>query len=172
MTAPGKIEPRFDEARGFTGLEEATKFVQDQAGRHDGLIQGMLAPDLVKTCAMALLVVIMDTARGLDVPVRLRIAQGEMERDTVAALHDTTAPKWLAGFGALSDQLIAPHATVATDTDLQRYVDHGVTMARIADDTQTETAPEHLQRRCAGPIWGGSRLEQWPISPFLILPMP
>ncbi len=127
-TAPGQIEPRFDEARGFAGLVEATKFVQDQAGRYDGLIQGMLAPDRVETCTEALLARTMDAARDLDIPVRLHMTQGDMERDTMAALHGSTAPQWLAEFGALSDRLIAPHATIATDTDLQLYVDHGVTV--------------------------------------------
>jgi len=191
-TAPGVLEPRFDEARGLAGLDRALEFVRSQSGRYDGLVQGMLAPDRVETSTQALLSRTMDAAREMEIPVRLHMAQGQMERDTVQTLYGTTAPRWLAGFGALTDRLIAPHATYATEEDLRLYADHGVTvahcplvfarsgamlrsfaklrrmgvkigmgtdtappdmvlnmaigvmMARIAGDSVTETAPEHL----------------------------
>lgn len=128
-TAPGVMEPRFDEARGLSGLDDALAFIDARQGQHEGLVQGMLAPDRVETCTEALLIRTMDAARDHDVPVRLHMAQGQMERDTVMALHGTTAPAWLAGFGALSDRLIAPHATWATEADLRLYAEHGVTVA-------------------------------------------
>lgn len=128
-TAPGVLKPRFDESRGLAGLADAIAFIQAQSGRFDGLVQGMLAPDRVETCTESLLKRTMDAARDLDVPVRLHMAQGQMERDTVQALYGMTAPQWLAGFGALNDRLIAPHATFATDRDLALYADHGVTIA-------------------------------------------
>lgn len=128
-TAPGVLEPRFDEARGFQGLQDAIAFVQRQAGRHGGLVQGMLAPDRVETCTQDLLARTMAAAADLDVPVRLHMAQGLMEREAVNRLHGTTAPQWMAGFGALNDRLIAPHAVQATDADLALYADHGVTIA-------------------------------------------
>lgn len=128
-TAPGVLEPRFDEARGLAGLDDAIGFVQAQAGRFGGLVQGMLAPDRVETCTQTLLTRTMAAANDLDVPVRLHMAQGVMERETVARLHGTTAPQWMAGFGALTDRLIAPHAVQATDADLALYADHGVTVA-------------------------------------------
>lgn len=128
-TAPGVLEPRFDEARGLAGLDDAIAFVQAQAGRHEGLVQGMLSPDRVETCTQALLTRTMAAAADLDVPVRLHMAQGQMERDTVRALHGTTAPAWLASFGALNDRLIAPHAVLATEDDLRLYADHGVIVA-------------------------------------------
>ncbi|SFF08408.1 Cytosine/adenosine deaminase [Sulfitobacter brevis] len=191
-TAPGVLEPRFDEARGLVGLDDGIAFVKAQAGRFDGLVQGMLAPDRVETCTEALLTRTMAASRDLDIPVRLHMAQGEMERNTVQSLHGATAPQWLASFDALNERLIAPHATFATDADLALYRDHGVTvahcplvfgrsgamlrsfgklrrmginigmgtdtappdmvlnmavgvmMARMAGDSQTETAPEHL----------------------------
>jgi cytosine/adenosine deaminase-related metal-dependent hydrolase len=128
-TAPGVLEPRFDEARGLAGLDDAVRFITTQAGRFDGLVQGMLAPDRVETCTQGLLARTMAAADDLDVPVRLHMAQGQMERDTVQRLHGTTAPQWMAGFGALNPRLIAPHATYATEDDLQLYADHGVTVA-------------------------------------------
>lgn len=128
-TAPGVLEPRFDEPRGMQGLADAVAFVQAQAGRFGGLVQGMLAPDRVETCTAALLTRTMDAARDLDVPVRLHMAQGRMELDTVQALHGTTAPLWLQRIGALNDRLIAPHAVLASDADLAAYAAHGVTVA-------------------------------------------
>lgn len=128
-TAPAVLEPRFDEAMGLAGLEDAVRFIQAQAGRHGGLVQGLLAPDRVETCTEALLTRTMDAAHDLDVPVRLHMAQGQMERETVQRLHGMTAPRWMAGFDALNDRLIAPHATWATDADLELYADHGVTVA-------------------------------------------
>ncbi len=128
-TAPGVLEPRFDEARGLAGLADAIAFIEAQAGRFGGLVQGMLAPDRVETCTEALLTRTMAAAHDLAVPVRLHMAQGQMERDTVEALHGTTAPQWLARIGALNDRLIAPHATWADEEDLRLYAEHGVTVA-------------------------------------------
>jgi cytosine/adenosine deaminase-related metal-dependent hydrolase len=128
-TAPGVLEPRFDEARGLAGLDDAIGFVKANAGRFDGLVQGMLSPDRVETCTQALLERTMAAADDLEIPVRLHMAQGKMERETVQALHGTTAPQWLASFGALTPRLIAPHATYATEDDLRLYADHGVTVA-------------------------------------------
>ncbi|MGJ8558060.1 MAG: amidohydrolase family protein [Sulfitobacter geojensis] len=128
-TAPGVLEPRFDEARGIAGLGDAAAFINANAGRFDGLVQGMLAPDRVETCTETLLKRTMQTANDLDVPVRLHMAQGQMERETVQSLHGTTAPQWLSSFNGLNSRLIAPHATFATEDDLDLYAAHGVTVA-------------------------------------------
>lgn len=128
-TAPGVLEARFDEARGLAGLAEAETFIRRWHGAGGDLVRGLLAPDRVETCTEVLLRRTMAAADDLDVPVRLHMAQGQMERDTVQALHGTTAPQWLARFDALGPRLIAPHATWATDDDLALYRDHGVTIA-------------------------------------------
>lgn len=124
--APGRLEPVFDEERGLAGLADAVAFIGAGDGGHEGLIRGMLAPDRVETCTEPLLRRTMDAARDLDCRVRLHMAQGEMEVATVRKLHGTTAPGWLAGLGLLSDRLLAPHATNATDEDLARYATYGV----------------------------------------------
>ncbi len=128
-TAPGVLEPRFDEARGMQGLADALAFADRNAGRFDGLIQPMLAPDRVETCTLALLRRTMAASTEGGLPVRLHMAQGRMERKTVEALHGTTAPRWLAANGLLHDRLIAPHAVEATPEDLRLYADHGVAIA-------------------------------------------
>ncbi len=128
VTAPGQLEAIFNEERGLKGLDDAIGFIRDHEGRHGGLVKGLLAPDRVETCTEKLLLRTADAARDLDCPIRLHAAQGTMEVDTVRRLHDKTAPEWLASFGFLSDRLIAPHATQATDNDLRLYAENGVSI--------------------------------------------
>lgn len=128
LHAPGDMRPHFDEERGLRGLADAAAYIAAQAGRHEGLVQGMLAPDRVETATAGLLHASFERARELDVKVRLHMAQGVMEVDTVRALHGTTAPTWLAREGLMNDRLIAPHATHATDEDLTHYADNGVSV--------------------------------------------
>lgn len=128
LHGPGDMRPHFDEERGLAGLADAVDYITRQAGRHDGLVQGLLAPDRVETATAGLLRATMDAARDLDVKVRLHMAQGAMEIETVRALHGTTAPAWMAREGVLSDRLITPHATHATDQDLALYAQNGVSV--------------------------------------------
>lgn len=128
LHGPGDMRPHFNEARGLQGLQDAADYIQRQAGRHEGLVQGLLAPDRVETCTAELLHQTFAKADDLGVKVRLHMAQGVMEVETVKALHGTTAPQWLANNGLLSDRLIAPHATNATEDDLKLYAEHGVSI--------------------------------------------
>ena len=125
----GTLTAQFDPDRGMTGLADAAAFAARIHGSAGGLISGMLAPDRVETCTGDLLRATFARADDLDCPVRLHMAQGMMELDTVRRLHGKTAPEWLGGMGLLSPRLIAPHATVATDDDIARYADAGVTVA-------------------------------------------
>ncbi|EPX79397.1 amidohydrolase family protein [Litoreibacter arenae] len=122
----GVTRPVFDEPRGMAGLEDALAFAADMQGR--GLVSPMLAPDRVETCTADLLKRTMAAAEDLDCPVRLHMAQGQMELQTVRALHGKTAPELLDGLGCLTPRLLAPHATVATDADLDRYAANDVTV--------------------------------------------
>lgn len=125
----GAMQPFFDEERGLAGLKDAAAFAARIHGSANGLVSGMFAPDRVETSTERLLRDTFDRAAELNVPVRLHMAQGEMELQTVKRLYGMTAPQWLDGLGLLSPRLIAPHATVATDDDLARYAAHGVTVA-------------------------------------------
>ncbi|RWR31014.1 N-ethylammeline chlorohydrolase [Sinirhodobacter populi] len=124
-----RMQPVFDEARGLAGLREAAAFAERIDGTHSGLVSGLFAPDRVETCTGGLLRETFARARDLDLPVRLHMAQGQMELDTMRRLHGVTAPEWLDRMGLLSPRLIAPHATVATPEDLARYAANGVTVA-------------------------------------------
>lgn len=120
--------PVFDEERGFQGLKDAIAYIERQNGRHGDLVRGMLAPDRVETSTLALIERTDAAARDLGCKFRLHMAQGAMEVETVRKLHGTTAPVWLAKAGLLSDRLIAPHATNATEEDLALYADYGVSI--------------------------------------------
>lgn len=127
-TAPGVLKPVINEARGLEGLAEAEAFVKKWDGAGDGLIRGLFAPDRVETCSEELLKRTFKAAEALDVPVRLHMAQGLMEREAMALQHGKTAPEWLASLGLLSPRLMAPHATWATEEDLALYAQHGVSV--------------------------------------------
>ncbi len=129
LEAPGQILPMFDEERGLAGLTDAIAFIERQHGRHGGLINGMLAPDRVETCTLDVLRRTMAAARDLDCRVRLHMAQGKLELDTMRRLHGVSGPQWMADHGLLSERLIAPHATYALPADLQHYADNGVSIA-------------------------------------------
>ncbi|WP_336244484.1 chlorohydrolase family protein [Roseovarius autotrophicus] len=122
----GRIMPSFDEARGLDGLERAIAFARKWQG--NDIVNPLLAPDRVETCTETLLRRTMAAAEDIDCPVRLHMAQGAMERDTVQALHGKTAPAWMDDLRLLNSRLLAPHATVTTDDDLRRYADNGVTV--------------------------------------------
>lgn len=122
----GHLSAVFDEARGLRGLQDAIAFAETMQGRR--MVSPMLAPDRVETCTEDLLKRTMAAAEDLDCPVRLHMAQGQMELQTVHELHGKTAPEWLDGLGCLTPRLLAPHATVATSNDLMRYCDNGVTV--------------------------------------------
>ncbi|MBY6135307.1 amidohydrolase family protein [Nocardioides marinus] len=124
--ADGRLVAEFDEARGLAGLDAALGFAAAWQGH--GLISPLLAPDRVETCTAELLRRTMAAAEELNCPVRLHMAQGQMERDTVQQLHGMSAPQWLNSHGLLNARLLAPHATVADDADLDLYASHGVSV--------------------------------------------
>ncbi len=128
LEEPGRMVPVFDEERGFQGLKDAIAYIERQNGRHGDLVRGMLAPDRVETSTLALIQRTDAAARDLDCKFRLHMAQGSMEVETVRKLHGTTAPVWLDKAGLLSDRMIAPHATNATDEDLGLYAENGVSI--------------------------------------------
>jgi cytosine/adenosine deaminase-related metal-dependent hydrolase len=128
LEAPGKMVPVFDEERGFQGLKDAIAFIERQNGRHGDLVRGLLAPDRVETSTLALLQRTDAAARDLGCKFRLHMAQGTMEVDTVRMMHGSTAPVWLAEHKLLSDRMVAPHATNATEEDLGLYAENGVSI--------------------------------------------
>lgn len=128
LESPGKIIPVFNEERGFAGLKDAADYIARQNGRHGDLVRGMLAPDRVETCTADLLKRTQTVAGELNCKIRLHMAQGQMEVDTVRELHGTTAPVWLNSLGVLNERIIAPHATNATDEDLELYAQHNVSI--------------------------------------------
>lgn len=128
LEAPGRMEAVFDEKRGLAGLRDAVDYIGRHTGRHGDLVRGMLVPDRVETCTEELLRQTQAAAAELGCKIRLHMAQGSMEVETVRKLHGTTAPVWLARAGLLNDRLIAPHATNATEEDLGLYAQNDVSI--------------------------------------------
>lgn len=128
VDAAGRLEPIFDEERGLDGLDAALSFSAAHEGTRGDLVRTLLAPDRVETCTEALLRETARAAEERDLPIRLHMAQGAMEVETVRRLHGTSAPQWLGRLGVLSDRLIAPHATHATADDLALYGAHCVSI--------------------------------------------
>jgi cytosine/adenosine deaminase-related metal-dependent hydrolase len=124
----GRLQPILDEERGLAGLRDALSFCDAHEASRGDLVRTLLAPDRVETSTARLL---KETARAAEergVPIRLHMAQGSMELETMRRLHGKTAPQWLHDLGVLSDRLIAPHATYATVEDLAIYRDNRVTV--------------------------------------------
>ena len=128
LEEPGRMEAVFDEKRGLAGLRDAADYIGRQNGRHGDLVRGLLVPDRVETCTEELLRQTQAAAAELGCKIRLHMAQGSMEVETVRRLHGTTAPVWLSRAGLLNDRLIAPHATNATEEDLGLYAENGVSI--------------------------------------------
>lgn len=124
----GSLSPIFDEERGMAGLEAALGFSDANENSRGGLVRTLLAPDRVETCTADLLERTARAAAERNIPIRLHAAQGAMELETMRRLHGVTAPQWLNRLGVLSDRLIAPHASHATQDDLVLYRDNGVTI--------------------------------------------
>ena len=129
LDAPGQMSPLFDEAHGLKGLREAVDYIGtadrplQRSGRghagpgsrrdlHGGAAAAGPRPPRANSAAKS----------------ALHMAQGAMEVETVRKLHGSTAPVWLAKQGLLNDRLIAPHATNATEEDLELYAANGVSI--------------------------------------------
>lgn len=125
----GNFHMRFDEERGQAGLESAVDFIRRRQGDHEGLINGLLAPDRVEGCTLALLQETMRHAQDLDCPVRLHMAQGQFELDMMNRLHGATGPQWMARHRLLNERLITPHGTYASAEDIAAYAGNGVSLA-------------------------------------------
>lgn len=119
VEADGRITTLFDEPRGLQGLADAIEFCKRFDGRHGGLIRTLLAPDRIETCTAALLERSAAAARDLGVPIRLHCCQSPTELEIVRRLHDKTPIEWLQSLAFLSENALLPHATHATERDLE-----------------------------------------------------
>src|SRR5699024_10393471 len=86
VDAAGDFHLRHDEARGLSGLAAAREFIIRRKGE-GGLIDGLLAPDRVEANTPGLMRASFAAADDLDVPIRLHMAQGQMELDLMRRHH-------------------------------------------------------------------------------------
>jgi cytosine/adenosine deaminase-related metal-dependent hydrolase len=109
VTADGRLDQHWDEARGLAGLERAVAFVRTSDGAHGGLVRGMLAPDRVETCTPRLLRETAAAAEALECPVRLHCCQSNYEVETVQALRGRTPLRYIHEAGLLGRRALLPH---------------------------------------------------------------
>ncbi|HLY23550.1 MAG TPA: chlorohydrolase family protein [bacterium] len=107
---PGRIEYRWDEARGEAGLREACEFAAEAARDGGGLVTGMLCPHAADTCGEALLAATMRAADDLGVRVQIHAAQGLFEFTEMVRRTQLTPIRWLHARGVLGPRTILGHA--------------------------------------------------------------
>ncbi|ASJ76168.1 chlorohydrolase family protein [Granulosicoccus antarcticus] len=124
----GQVVAEFDEERGLAELEAAAAFAQRMEDNDSPLLRGMLAPDRIETCTAELLKRTSETAKRLNVPVRLHCCQSSTELALIQQMHGSTPIEWLDKLNFLSDGCLLPHGVHMTDTDIELAVEAGVTV--------------------------------------------
>ncbi len=83
-----------------------------------GLVQLTVAPHAIYTANESLLKLCAETARKLNLPFHIHLAETEQEvRDCVAA-HGTTPVRWLDSTGILSPNVVAAHVVHVDDEEI------------------------------------------------------
>ena len=109
-TDDGKsMKYRWDEPKGFAGLERAVDLIQRLEGRADGRIQGFLSPAQVDTCTEELLRESKKASDALHVPIALHVSQSVFEFDEMVRRHGLTPVEWLDKIGFLGEWNILGH---------------------------------------------------------------
>lgn len=117
VEADGRFGMFWDEARGYSGLAEAIRFVRDYDGAHEGLIRGFLQPDRIEGCTDRLLVETAEAAADLNCPVRLHCCQGELEVRTVQERWGKSSLNVLHDLGFLHKRALLPHGVYLGGVD-------------------------------------------------------
>lgn len=125
VEADGNIVMMFDEQRGLAELEAAIAFAKRIHGSHGGLTHALLAPDRIEGCTPELLRRTAAVAQELGIPIRLHACQGQFELETVMRLRGMRPIEWLRSLGCLSERLLVPHLTHATEEELFMLRDAG-----------------------------------------------
>lgn len=107
----GRIEFLFDAARGLADLDRAIGFARRHDNTHGGLVRAMLAPDRIEGCTESMLRRSAETARDLNVPIRLHCCQSRLEYEAIVARTGMSPPEFLASIGFLSERALLPHGS-------------------------------------------------------------
>jgi cytosine/adenosine deaminase-related metal-dependent hydrolase len=108
--------PAPDAGEAYGGLEYARRFIKEYA--RDELIVPALAPHAPYTMDRTHLERVAETARELDVPVLVHLAETQAELDQIQREFGMSPVQYLDAVGLLSDRLLAAHCIFVSDADI------------------------------------------------------
>ena len=104
---------------GFNGWDDSyaagIDFVKRWKGKHSRITPA-LAPHAPYTVSDDHLRTVFKTARELDVPISIHVAEDQAETKTISEKYGTTSVQLLAGMGMLEQTTIAAHVVWPNDT--------------------------------------------------------
>jgi len=107
---------------GFKGWEDSyaagVDFVKRWKDRHTRITPA-LAPHAPYTVSEAHLKQVFETARTLDVPISIHVAEDKAETKTISEKYGTTSIQLLAGMGMLEQTTIAAHVVWPNEEDIK-----------------------------------------------------
>ncbi len=107
---------------GFNGWDDSyaagVDFVKRWKGKHSRITPA-LAPHAPYTVSEEHLRAAFETARELDVPISIHVAEDQAETNTIAEKYDTTSVQLLAGMGMLEQTTIAAHVVWPDERDIE-----------------------------------------------------
>ena len=135
-TDDGKqVKYLWDEAAGEEGLAAAIRFVEENDGKLNGRIRGVLTPAQVDTCSEVLLRRSREAATSLGVPLTLHASQSVNEFQEMTRRHGRSPIEWLREIGFLGPDVILGHAILLAGGSWTNY--HGDDVAILAETGTT-----------------------------------
>jgi cytosine/adenosine deaminase-related metal-dependent hydrolase len=104
-----------DDDNGFKGLERAARFIEQNAGRADGRVQGMLFPNIDLLCTKELLQETVKVAEQMDLRVQTHCAEALLDHHESLRRHRMSLVEYLADAGFLGPRAILGHALYTSE---------------------------------------------------------
>lgn len=121
--AAGVIQYDWDESAGHRGLEAACQFIQEQDGKANGRIRGMLFPLQADTCTRQLLQATAKSAEALEVPVQIHTGQNLLEFHQTLRAYGRTPVELLDEAGLLGPRTTLGHCIMVSGHPQAHYPD-------------------------------------------------
>jgi len=154
FSSSGILEQVWDEARGFQGLERATRFIEQHDGRHDDRLKGLFVLNEFYASTPALRRAAIERARAMKRPLTTHFAEQVFEFHDTLRRHGATPVEVVAREGFLGPDVILGHCKFVSGHSLLGYPFEG-DLALLADSGATVShSPVAYARR-------GSALESF-----------
>ncbi len=125
------VKYAWDEAAGNTAFESAVKWIEENDGKHGGLVRGFLYPETEDTCTEALLKRTRETASSLKVPLQIHVSESVIEFQEMTRRYGLSPIEWLERIGFLGPDVILGHAIILAGGSWAQYAgDDIAVMAR------------------------------------------